>query len=92
MLSGTPAFADKTLEDSVSSGSYRPLTGKRWENISDVAKDLVQKLLVVDPVKRLKAEEVLQHPWFHNQLKIISTSTGSDEGNKKVKVKRLKTE
>ena len=92
LLSGTPAFADKTLEDSVSSGSYRPLTGKRWENISDVAKDLVQKLLVVDPVKRLKAEEVLQHPWFHNQLKIISTSTGSDEGNKKVKVKRLKTE
>jgi calcium/calmodulin-dependent protein kinase I len=35
-----------------------------WDNVSDSAKDLIQKLLVVDPVKRYSAEQVLEHPWI----------------------------
>ena len=35
-----------------------------WDNISDSAKDLIQKLLVVDPAKRYSAEQVLEHPWI----------------------------
>lgn len=34
-----------------------------WKNISSEAKDLIQKLLVRDPRKRLSAVEVLHHPW-----------------------------
>jgi len=34
-----------------------------WTDISDSAKDLVRKLLTVDPKKRYTAEQVLQHPW-----------------------------
>ena len=34
-----------------------------WNNISSEAKDLIQKLLVRDPRKRLSAVEVLHHPW-----------------------------
>lgn len=34
-----------------------------WFNISPDAKDLIQKLLVRDPRKRLSAVEVLHHPW-----------------------------
>jgi len=34
-----------------------------WTDISDSAKDLVRKLLTVDPKKRLTAEQVLLHPW-----------------------------
>jgi serine/threonine protein kinase len=32
--------------------------------VSPEAKDLVSKLLVVDPVKRLSATEALKHPWI----------------------------
>ena len=35
-----------------------------WEDISDEAKDLIKKLLVLDLSKRLTGDEVLEHPWF----------------------------
>ena len=35
-----------------------------WTSISPEAKDLIGKLLVVDPAGRLTAEEVLKHPWI----------------------------
>ena len=31
--------------------------------VSNDARDLVQKLLVIDPVKRLSASEAERHPW-----------------------------
>jgi len=34
-----------------------------WDNISHHAKDLVQKLLNPDPVRRLTAAKALNHPW-----------------------------
>lgn len=34
------------------------------------AKDLIQKLLVVDPRKRLTALEALDHPWFKSDLRL----------------------
>jgi len=35
-----------------------------WTEISKEAKDLVRKLLTVDPVKRYTADQVLSHPWI----------------------------
>eukprot|EP00873_Tetraselmis_striata_P021284 jgi/Tetstr1/441548/TSEL_029777.t1 len=43
-----------------------------WELVSDEAKDLVKKFLVVDPKKRITAKEALQHPWFTGK-KLAST-------------------
>ena len=40
------------------------MTGPRWEEISDEAKDLVKKLIQIDPLKRLSAVQALQHIWF----------------------------
>eukprot|EP00944_MAST-04C_sp_MAST-4C-sp1_P002188 g2188.t1 len=34
-----------------------------WDDISDSAKDLIKKLLEVDPEARYSAEQVLAHPW-----------------------------
>lgn len=35
-----------------------------WENVSSHAKDLVRKLLVVDPGSRITAKEFQEHPWI----------------------------
>eukprot|EP00596_Hydrurales_sp_CCMP1899_P005124 CAMPEP_0119034806 /NCGR_PEP_ID=MMETSP1177-20130426/1811_1 /TAXON_ID=2985 /ORGANISM="Ochromonas sp, Strain CCMP1899" /LENGTH=765 /DNA_ID=CAMNT_0006992519 /DNA_START=107 /DNA_END=2404 /DNA_ORIENTATION=- len=37
---------------------------KCWEDVSEDAKDLVTKLLVADPQRRLNAKESLAHPWL----------------------------
>uniref|UniRef100_A0A8C2FWG3 Protein kinase domain-containing protein n=1 Tax=Cyprinus carpio TaxID=7962 RepID=A0A8C2FWG3_CYPCA len=34
-----------------------------WDNVSLNAKDLVKKLVVQDPKKRLSTQQALQHPW-----------------------------
>lgn len=36
--------------------------------------DLVQKLLVVDPTRRLKIEEALEHPWLQVGAKLACPS------------------
>jgi calcium/calmodulin-dependent protein kinase I len=36
-----------------------------WDEVSTEAKDLIMKLLVVDPEKRLTVEGVLEHPWMN---------------------------
>lgn len=42
-----------------------------WNIISDEAKDLIRKMLIVDPAKRWSASECLKHPWItgeaHNE-------------------------
>ena len=37
-----------------------------WKGVSDMAKDLIRRLIVRDPAHRLTAEEALQHPWIVN--------------------------
>ncbi|KAL3881087.1 hypothetical protein ACJMK2_027718 [Sinanodonta woodiana] len=39
------------------------LTGGNWDTVSQPAKDLVSKMLHVDPHSRLSATQVLNHPW-----------------------------
>jgi serine/threonine protein kinase len=34
-----------------------------WDQISDLAKDLIRKILHVDPTKRLDADKILAHTW-----------------------------
>ena len=40
---------------------------KEFDNVSDEAKDLITKMLVVDPDKRLTAVSALNHPWFNKK-------------------------
>ncbi|XP_055392156.1 ribosomal protein S6 kinase alpha-2 isoform X3 [Bubalus kerabau] len=72
MLAGFTPFAngpDDTPEDilaRISSGKYA-LSGGNWDSISDAAKDVVSKMLHVDPHQRLTAVQVLKHPWIVNR-------------------------
>ncbi|KAH9674243.1 calcium-dependent protein kinase 2 [Citrus sinensis] len=66
LLSGVPPFWGETEHDifeEVLHGDL-DLSSDPWPKISENAKDLVRKMLVRDPRKRLTAHEVLCHPWF----------------------------
>ncbi|XP_062844332.1 ribosomal protein S6 kinase alpha-1 [Trichomycterus rosablanca] len=69
MLTGFTPFAngpDDTVEEilaRVSSGKLC-LTGGYWNSVSNEAKDLVSRMLHVDPHKRLTSSQVLHHPWI----------------------------
>lgn len=38
-----------------------------WDDISELAKDLVTKLLVVNPAQRLDADGIMAHPWVRGE-------------------------
>ena len=44
----------------------------RWTEISSNAKDLVEKLVEVDPVMRLTADQALNHVWFQGDPEVCS--------------------
>ncbi|XP_077306853.1 MAP kinase-interacting serine/threonine-protein kinase 1 [Lithobates pipiens] len=50
------------LFESIQEGKYE-FPEKDWSHISNLAKDLISKLLVRDAKARLSAAQVLQHPW-----------------------------
>ncbi|XP_005991064.1 ribosomal protein S6 kinase 2 alpha isoform X2 [Latimeria chalumnae] len=69
MLAGYTPFAngpDDTPEKilaRIGSGRFN-LRGGNWETVSEAAKDLVSRMLHVDPHQRLTAKQVLKHPWI----------------------------
>ncbi|XP_060177133.1 calcium-dependent protein kinase 20-like [Lycium barbarum] len=65
LLSGVPPFWDESEQgifEQVLKGEL-DFASEPWPAISESAKDLVRKMLVRDPKKRLTAHEVLCHPW-----------------------------
>ncbi|XP_064413319.1 ribosomal protein S6 kinase alpha-3 isoform X3 [Latimeria chalumnae] len=75
MLTGYTPFAngpDDTPEDilaRIGSGKFS-LSGGYWNSVSDEAKDLVSKMLHVDPHQRLTAALVLRHSWIVHRDKL----------------------
>ncbi len=66
LLCGFPPFYDdnnKKLFAQIIHANYS-FPDPYWTTISPLAKDLVMKLLVVDPTKRLTADQILNHPWM----------------------------
>lgn len=65
-LVGYAPFNDEgpvKLEDQIKKGLY-DFPGEFWSGVSEKAKDLIRKLLCVDPIKRISLEEVLEHDWI----------------------------
>jgi len=70
MLSGYLPFTGDTPDDvyaKIKKGKYS-LEQKEWKSVSDEAKDLISKLLVVDYSKRYSAKEALDHEWFFKRV------------------------
>ncbi|KAL5209999.1 hypothetical protein ABZP36_005622 [Zizania latifolia] len=66
LLSGVPPFWDAESEQGIFEQVLKgdlDFSSEPWPNISESAKDLVRKMLIRDPKKRLTAHEALCHPW-----------------------------
>ncbi|KAJ1407903.1 Serine/threonine-protein kinase, active site [Sesbania bispinosa] len=66
LLSGVPPFwaeTEKGIFDAILEG-HIDFESQPWPQISDSAKDLVRKMLIQDPKKRITSAQVLEHPWI----------------------------
>ena len=66
LLSGDPPFFNATedkLFDLIEKGEYN-FKNKVWEKVSLKAKDLIMRILKVNPKKRATASQILKHGWF----------------------------
>ncbi len=79
LLCGSPAFTGKTDEElklNILCKNYT-LDHPALKNVSFEALDLVKKLLRLDPMKRLSASGVLEHPWLKRVPGIICLGLSS---------------
>lgn len=66
LLVGCPPFWHRkqmVMLRNIMEGKYS-FTSPEWEDITENPKDLIRKLLVVDPRRRLTVQEALDHPFF----------------------------
>ncbi|XP_045822132.1 calcium-dependent protein kinase SK5-like [Trifolium pratense] len=66
LLSGVPPFWAETEEGTFIQilQGILDFQSEPWPTISDSAKDLIQKMLDMNPKKRFTAQQVLCHPWI----------------------------
>jgi len=81
-----PFFDENTpaLFRAITQGNYS-FPSPYWDEISDDAKDLIRRMLVVNPQKRATPEMALEHPWIksNDHTKVITGGEASITANMK---------
>ena len=92
MLCGFPPFyaeENSELFTLICSGKFE-FHSPYWDTISDSAKDLIKKLLIVQPEKRLSTDEILNHPWLTQANDSQKTLSFKEDYQKYKKMNKLK--
>jgi serine/threonine protein kinase len=66
LLSGSLPFDHENQKETIRMTLHDPLIFDLpcWNQVSDVAKDLITGLLIKDPTKRTNLKDALNHEWF----------------------------
>lgn len=82
-LCGFPPFSDElfdprnypyTLTQQIRGGRFN-YPSPYWDPVSDLALDLIDSMLVVDPGKRFNVDQCLAHPWMNLKPTAVNDST-----------------
>lgn len=74
LLMGYPPFYGETQQaifESTISGKYAYYP-EDWIGISDHAKDLINKILIVDSWRRINLNGIMKHPWIKNPPNVFN--------------------
>ena len=88
MLCGYPPFVsekdEEDLNDIIVKGDFQ-FPESEWKGVSEAAKDLIRKMIVLDPSKRLSAKQVLNHEWMNmngnESINISNNSSNNDNSS-----------
>uniref|UniRef100_A0A8C5QWQ1 Serine/threonine kinase 33 n=1 Tax=Leptobrachium leishanense TaxID=445787 RepID=A0A8C5QWQ1_9ANUR len=73
LLSGEPPFKAKSEEklfEQIRKGEMN-FSADVWQSVSEAARDVLQRLLNVDPAHRMTARELLDHPWLKGETRVL---------------------
>lgn len=82
LISGSYPWAGKTPEELIGNIKQKPSLNfelNQWKKVSKEGKDLVKQLLRIEPSKRIKAKEALEHPWFTKYCPVMILATSVAE-------------
>ncbi|XP_051940501.1 calcium/calmodulin-dependent protein kinase type II delta 2 chain isoform X1 [Hippocampus zosterae] len=74
LLVGYPPFWDEDqhrLYQQIKAGAY-DFPSPEWDTVTPEAKDLINKMLTINPSKRITASEALKHPWICQRSTVAS--------------------
>ncbi|XP_025038479.1 calcium/calmodulin-dependent protein kinase type II subunit delta isoform X13 [Pelodiscus sinensis] len=74
LLVGYPPFWDEDqhrLYQQIKAGAY-DFPSPEWDTVTPEAKDLINKMLTINPAKRIIASEALKHPWICQRSTVAS--------------------
>ncbi|XP_016520739.1 calcium/calmodulin-dependent protein kinase type II subunit delta isoform X8 [Poecilia formosa] len=74
LLVGYPPFWDEDqhrLYQQIKAGAY-DFPSPEWDTVTAEAKDLINKMLTINPAKRVTAADALKHPWICQRSTVAS--------------------
>lgn len=90
LLCGFPPFYEENnskLFEMIKTCNY-DFPSPFWDDVSETAKNLIRSILVVDPAKRLTAEQILAHPWVYGEDTPVAVLDSVKENMRQYNIKR----
>jgi len=72
--SGAPPFPiapgqQQKAFDKTRKGQYKPMEGTRWKRVAPECKELIRRMLTVDPLDRITMKEIVEDKWLNSTMR-----------------------